>query len=226
MQNLNERDSIAKHEDTSWRHEALSRLTEQGNKFILAIKPVREDLESKHQALKDARRNQTVAHDKVRFCDYKLDNVVRTVHFQSKKYDQENPGENIRERLFPGGNMSPVITMPMSEEPDAVELMANTLEMLGSEHPLNYLVVELRNAAAASKEAIAAYHESIKAVSEARNMVEFAKNDLRRRYARNYHEAAAEYGKDFAEMLFPDISTHYQADNAEAEEEEEEEDAA
>jgi hypothetical protein len=222
MQNLNDHNSVVKHENTSWRHEALSRLTEKGDKFILAIKPVRENLKSKHQALKDARRNQTVAHNKVRFRDSMLDNVLRTVHFQSKKYDQENPGENIRERLFPGGNMSPVITMPMSEEPDAVELMASTLEMLGSEHPLYYLVEKLRNAAAASKEAIAAYHESIKAVSEARNMVEFAKNDLRRRYARSYHEAAAEYGKDFAEMLFPEIYSHHSTVNAEEEQENEE----
>ena len=222
MQNLNDHDSVVKHENTSWRHEALSRLTEKGEKFILAIKPVREDLESKHQALKDARRNQTVAHDKVMFCDIKLDNVVREVHYQTKVYDKKNPGTKLREQLFPGGKLNPVISMPVSEEPDAVEQMAKSLEMLGSEHPLYYLVEDLNTAIAACREAADAYQQSIKAVSDARTEVEFAKNNLRKRYARNYHEAAAEYGKDFAEMLFPEIYSHRSADNTEAEENEEE----
>ena len=154
-----------------------------------------------------------------------LDDGLRKTHSRAKEYDRENPGKNLREMLFPGGNFYPVISMPVSEEPAAADQIANKLESLGSDHPLNYLVEELRAAITNCKEAAETYKEKIVAVSDAQTAVELAKLNLRQRYTANYLEASLEFGKDFAEKLFPEIHSSHRIANS-IEEETEEEDAA
>lgn len=224
MQNLHERDSVVIHINTTMRHEQLCRQIKKGDKYIPVISPFRENLEEKYKVLTDAILARVMANDHIRLCDMILDDGLRKTHSRAKEYDRDNPGQKLREILFPGGNLYPVVSMPISEEPAAADQIAKKLESLGSDHPLYFLVEELRTAITACQEAAEAYKEKIVAVADAQTAVELAKHDLRRRYNASYLEAALEFGKDFAEKLFPEIhSSHRIANNIE---EETEEDAA
>ncbi len=224
MQTLYEDDSVARHVDAALKHEQLCRQNGKSENYISLMVPVREALEKAYADLKAAIQERTTANDMVWQCDTKLDNVLRKLHNRASEYDRSNPGKNVRELFFPDGKLYPVISMPFREEPDTAGQIANMLEKLGTDHPLHFLVEEIRGAIAKSKAAISDYEKTLNKVAYAQTAVYVAKGNLRRRFEANYYIAALEFGKDFAEKLFPKI--HKRRRSAGKENPEDEEDVA
>jgi hypothetical protein len=165
-----------------------------------------------------------MAMDYIRLCDMLLDDIMRKLHGRAKEYDRVMPGKNARMLLFPKGRLTPVVSMPLNDEPDEAEQIASKIESMGEENSLYPLAAEIREAVEKCRQAAKDYASILDTISGIRTAVDLVKVNLSRQYASNYFQAAAEFGKNYAEQLFPEIHSSYR--NVETTEEEGEEKAA
>ena len=219
MQNLHQRDSVARHLDAAERHIQLCRQNKYGEKFITNIQQAKDDLQTKQDVLKKALQDKTMAMDNIRLCDMLLDDIIRKLHGRAKEYDRDVPGQNVRMLLFPGGRLTPVISMPLNDEPNEAEQIAGKIESLGSDNPLLPIAMEIREAVEKCRQAAKEYTNSLQTISGMQTEAEIAKVALGRQYANNYFQAASEYGKNYAERLFPEIYSSYRSVETPEEEE-------
>jgi hypothetical protein len=206
MQNLLESHSLAKHQNATWRHMQLCRQNKKGEMFIARIEPSYNDLDEKGSILKQANKNRVAANDTVRLKDLFLDDELRKLHNRAKEYDREHPGQHVAKMLFPKGNITPIVTMSNNAQPEKVDQITYKLKSLGSDHELYPFVVSIENCVTQCKNSLDAYNNSLKVVNTARTDVELSKANLRRQYTANYYEAAGQFGKNYAERLFPLLS--------------------
>jgi len=207
MTSLFDRDSVSKVLDATERFIRLCQQNPDADKFEKAILSSYNNLLTKSQQLIEADKECTAAYDRVRLCDLILDDVLRKVHTSAKEYDREHPGSNTLPLLFAQGNLTPVITMPMEDEPDEASRISQKLNSFGSQHLLFVLAGEIDTAVKASRNALNAQDEATKAYYLMRTTVEITKSAVIRQYNGLYHRAASEVDSNFAERLFPQLSS-------------------
>lgn len=215
MTSLFERDSIPRVLDAAERCMRLCRQNRNADKYEKSLIPSYNDMMEKNQQRIKAGNDCTAAYDLVRLFDLNLDDCLRKVHSRSKEYDRENPGSSTLTMLFPKGNITPVITMPLDEEPDEAEQIAQKLTALGEQHPLYPLAKEIIDAVADCRKALKAQEEVTKVYYQTRTAAELSKLALIRQYNGMYFVAASEVGKSFAERLFPQLSASSRTDDDE-----------
>lgn len=187
------------------RHQRLCRQTPGGDKYGQTILPSYDDLEAKQKLAEVAEKNKRAGHDLVKLCDSLLDSLLIKLNHECGDYDKSNPGSFTKTTLFPGGNYGTIINMNMYKEPAKALEIAEKLGSFGATHALASFVPEIKKAVTASDKAIADEKTAVNAEGIAKANAEVAKLQLIRIYNGNYHKAADESGKDFAEHLFPDL---------------------
>ena len=117
---LYDRHSSALHLNTVKRHIRLCRQVKGAEELATTIEPGYNELSTKVAATAKASDDCDIKRDQVLLKDALLDDKVRDLNEACKKYERDNPGENVMALLFPGG-LSPVIYAPLSSEPAEVE---------------------------------------------------------------------------------------------------------
>lgn len=208
MTNLSEHDSSAHVLDAVERHQRLCRQTPNGSKFETAIQVAYNGLKTKYNSRKEAVQERMMTYDMIRFNDLSLDDVLRKVHGRAKEFDRAHPGANVLVLLFAEGKITPLFTMPYDKEPLEAMLVAQKIESLGTNHELYPLVEEIRKGVEACLQGLKELELAVSKQSIAWADEEIAKITVCRQYENNYLSAATEFGRNFAEKLFPNLTSN------------------
>lgn len=203
MIRLSENDSVPRVEDATERHIRLCNQTPNAEKYKAVIEPLYSDFEGKKAKLKETQKEVSYAQDTVWLYDGALDNSLRDLSGRAKEYDRNNPGSNTAVLLFPGGNVSSIVTMPDKDEPDAAHGIAQKVIALGESHELYPYAAKIENAVANCRTALAQQIAAIQNQGDAKTALSISKITLVRQYNANYFAAANDVDKSFAEKLFP-----------------------
>jgi hypothetical protein len=202
---LFDRDSTNTHLNITKRHTRLCRQVPGAEDLITAIQPPYDALIEKQKATNQAKENREMAYDDVMFNDTILDDRVRSAFERCKQYDRDNPGRPLLLLVFPDGKYSGIVKTAFTKEPDVVANLVARIKSLGDDHELNDLVAYLEEGITQCRDALNAYHDSIKKQKEAEALEDIAKSNLNRQYEFNYLDAVKKFGKSFANRLFPVI---------------------
>jgi hypothetical protein len=200
---ISERRSTATHVNLANRHCRLCKQNKGTNALIDRMTPFIDSLMKREAQTEAAREEKDAAHDNVILKDSLMDDMVRTLFERCKQHQRQYPGENLIQLLFPNGTFGDVVSMPLYSEADEVEKIVSRLENLGSEHPLADMIDPLKTAIQNDREAIAVHTVAITTWKTAEAEEEMAKAALRRQYEHNYLDAVKQFGKRYAERLFP-----------------------
>ena len=203
MVQLNYDDSSSKVIKAAERHLHLCEQNENAHSYRDSILPLLENLRTRHEERLQADRAVTFATDNIYMSDSRLDNEVRRISRRCKTYDMDNPGNKTLDIVFPGGVFSPIVSLPLTQEPDAVEQLLNRLESLGEEHELYPLAQPVYSFIEDCRNAFTNREALIAAASQARTAEDIAKMSVIRQYNANYFAAAHDIDKYYAENLYP-----------------------
>jgi len=193
----------------------LCRQNKGGEKYLNAIEPHYNDLNAKAEALKTSARNRVIAKDTIRLKDLMLDDELRKLHNRAKEYDKDFPGSKLTALLFPKGNITSTLIKSYEKEPDVADQIALKVESLGESHPLYPMAAAIRTAIGECKDALEAHKEAADVEATAKTHVDLAKANFRKAYSDNYHQAAKDTDKRYAEKLFPRIKPYQKKDEEE-----------
>jgi hypothetical protein len=204
---LRNNDSTDKHLNTVRRHTRLCKQISGTEEFVTNIQPAYNELKEK-QALTQAKAEEREdAYDDLIFQDGLLDNAVRSTFEKCKQFDRDNIGQSVLKQIFPEEKFSDIIREPIASEPDEVEKIKIRIEELGDTHTLYPLAAILQERIDASRQAITALNDSIRAQKMAEAEEEITQGKLRQQYENNYLDARKKLGRQTAEMLFPKTSS-------------------
>jgi len=206
MIRLTDEDSFPRVEDAAERHLRLCTQSKNGAKYADLIKLFYNDFEDKRDVYKKAVKNTTFALDSTKLRDTELDDVLRDVNGRAKEYDRNNPGSNVESLLFPEG-LTEVVNITDKAEPEAARGIAKKITSLGAEHPLNSFVSLIETAIQASELAFEELVTVSKAEGNANTDFVISKLKLVKQYNASYFVAANDFGKSFAEKLYPKLHT-------------------
>jgi hypothetical protein len=176
-----------------------------GEKYGTSILPSYNDMMAKKAALKAAKKNVNSALDSVILFDTGLDDILRDVQGKAEAYDRKHPGSNTATLIFPNGNITPIITMPNEDEPEAAHGIAQKIQSLGAEHELYPNAALIEAAVVKCQTALKGRIDATTAHGEADTALYISKIMLVRKYNANYFVAANDVDKNFAEKLFPKL---------------------
>lgn len=203
---LYQRDSAAFMLNAIRRHQRLCRTHPSGNVFITSIQPFADTLKSKADLYEVAVNGAQNAGDDVLLADNDLDNTVRNVFDDCRKYDRSHSEGQVLGKIFKDGTFSEIVRMPYKDEPNEVEKIAVKIESLGNAHQLYPLAALLRASVAKVRTAIEAHKTAIRESGATAAELEISKADAVRAYEANYLDARKTLGRANAERLFPSLS--------------------
>ncbi|KOH46428.1 hypothetical protein [Sunxiuqinia dokdonensis] len=206
MFRLTDDDSNPRVEDAAERHMRLCDQLPGGDKYKQLILPFFDEFLLKKQVKKAARSAVNTALDATRLADRFLDDVIRKVHGRSKEYDNEHLGSNTQVFLFPNGNITSLVAAPMAESPAKAHEVSVKLVSLGAEHTLYPLAAEIDAAVDRYNEKLVSQDEAAIADGNAKTALYIAKTALVKQYNDNFHLAAVDFDKEYAERLYPKLS--------------------
>jgi hypothetical protein len=143
------------------------------------------------------------AQDMIWLHDTGLDNVLRDLNGRPNEFDRNLPGSNTVTLLFPGGNISNIVTLPNKEEPDAAHGIVQKVVSLGPSHELFPFAAKIEEAVALCLTALTNHVIAIQNLGDAITALGISKVALVRQYNASYFIAAADVDKEFAENLNP-----------------------
>lgn len=199
---LTDRESSALHLSTARRHQRLSRRYRRDS-LVTAIEPLIADLEAKSGITVAKIFETQAAYDNVLAADADQDDAVRNLFNAGEQHDRSNPTSPALPTLFPGGGFGDLIDEPLAQEPESVSALATRVDTLGAQHPLAAHAATLRAAAQDVRDALKAQNDALRAQKSAEAEEEIAQAALRRQYEANYLDARRQWGRPFAERLFP-----------------------
>jgi hypothetical protein len=214
---LREKHSTKVHLNISRRHMRLCKQIKGCEKYATAIDPFYKDLTEKQTATELVRHEKESAHDLVTLYDKDLDNDVITLFEKCKQYDRGNPGRPVLNQLFTDGKLTTITSASYDSEPDVALQLLTRLAALGPDHVLSSQSQSIKTNIDRCKGTLSAYYDSITILKSAEANEEISKSKLRRQYEFNYLDSVKEFGKSFAERLFPVISSKSKSSGDEAE---------
>lgn len=205
MLHLTDSDSPARVIDAVIRHERLCRQNRGAEKYVQTLAAPTKVFNEAMAAKEAADMEVTAAYDSVRLQDLILDDILRKVNGRAKEADKTDPAGHYTEILFPAG-LTGIVNLALLKEPDAAHLVAQKIQSLGREHVLFPLANEIEEAITNCRTAAAGYTEAVRKAGDANTTLTLAKLALIRQYNANYHTAASEVSKGWAEKLFPQLN--------------------
>ncbi|MFN8256406.1 MAG: hypothetical protein U0W24_11985 [Bacteroidales bacterium] len=205
MVRLSENDSNPRVKDASERYMRLCNQNPKAEKYRQLIAPYFSDYGDKLAELERMQKEVNFAQDAVWLFDGILDNVLRNLNGRAREYDRDNPGSNTAIMLFPGGNITSIITMPDKDEPDAAHSIAQKIIALGDKHELYGYAAKIEDAVAKCRTALSQQVTAVQNLGNAKTALSISKIALVRQYNACYFVAASDVDKLFAENLFPKL---------------------
>jgi hypothetical protein len=175
---LTDRESAALHLNTARRHQRLARRYRRDG-LVGTIEPLIADLEAKSASQAAKTFETQAAYDNVLAADADLDDAVRNLFNAGEQHDRSNPTTPALPTLFPDGGFGALIAEPLAQ----------------------------RTAAQDVRDALKAQNDAVRAQKSAEAEEEIAQGALRRQYEANYLDARRQWGRPFAERLFPRLYT-------------------
>jgi hypothetical protein len=203
MYHLTDNDSFPFVKDAAERHIRLCHQNIGGDSYTAAVEAPLTDLSTKLNTRELARKAVSNAGDTAWLADRMLDDILRKLQGRAKEYDLANPGSHTLELLLPKGNISDLINETLEEEPGKAHQVALKIKTLGSTHPLYTIAAEIDAAVDNCNAKIKLRDDAQKVYDEANASAEVAKVALIKEYNNNYHKAASDVDRYFAEKLFP-----------------------
>jgi hypothetical protein len=203
MYRLSENDSANRVKDAVERHMRLCTQNRNTEKYKTSIQPIYDDFGEKLKQLEAMQKEVNFAQDLVWLFDEALDNVLRDLNGRAKEFDRNNHGNNTANLLFPGGNITSIVTLPDKEEPDAAQGIAQKVMALGASHELNPFAAKIGEAVANCRTALAQQLTAFQNLGNAKTALSISKFALVRQYNASYFVAANDVDKVFAEKLYP-----------------------
>jgi len=216
---LHDNQSTKVHLSAAQRHIRLCRQVPGTEGLVNAMIPYESDLQNKHTLTTQAIRNREAANDTLILKDALLDNQVRTLFDKAKEFDRDNPGQIVLKALFPDGKFTTITNAPMQDEPTQVRQLLVRLDSLGGRHQLAAMKPPITAAIEASETAQTNYVNSIKEQKSQEVVEEIAKASLRKQYEVNFYNAGIQFGKAYANLLFPVLRSGKSASSEPTEEE-------
>ena len=205
MVRLSEDDSVPRVEDAAERFKRLCAQCRNADKYQQSILPTYNDMMARKTTLDKARKESNAAQDTVWLYDSLLDDVLRDTQGRAKEFDRSNPGANTAGFIFPGGNITSIVTMPDKDEPEAAHAIAQKIVSLGNTHVLYPYAAQIESAVADCKDALAQQVAATRAEVDAKTALVISKVALVRQYNAIYYTAASDVDKNYAEKLFPKL---------------------
>jgi hypothetical protein len=205
MVRLSENDSTPRVKDGTERYMRLCKQNPKAEKYRLLIVSYYNDFEEKRIKLEEMQKEVNSAQDIVWLYDGVLDNDLRNLNGRAKEYDRDNPGSNTAVMLFPGGNITSIVTLPDKDEPDAAHAIAQKVIALGDKHILYTYAAKIEDAVANCRTALAQQVSAVQKLGDAKTALSISKIALVRQYNASYFVAAGDVDKTFAENLFPQL---------------------
>jgi len=200
-----ERRSTEMHLNTAYRHMRLCSQVKGAESLIPPIEKAIADLKDAYAETEQARINKEAANDLVNMYDAVLDDEVRNLFDEVKKYDRNNPTGKIMKMIFPEERYGDIVKAPLYSEPDEANKLITRIDSLG-DHPLKQETGALSQAIAQSRESIATLKDLITQWKMVEAEEEIAKGKLRLQYEHNYLDAIKMFDKRFAQRLFPNLT--------------------
>lgn len=204
-QKLTENHSNKVHKTTAKRHMRLGRQVKGADVFAAAIETPYNAFVAAGKAYEDAEENTGFKRDTAILKDSMLDDQVRNAHDACQRYDRDHPGLPITPLVFPKPP-STLIYASLETEPKEVTDLVARIKALGETHPLASQVEPLEQAVAECKAALAELTAAITDEGAAKTTLKITRMNLARQYEQNIYNAAATFGKEYSERLFPAIA--------------------
>jgi hypothetical protein len=216
---LHDIQSTKVHLSAAQRHIRLCRQVPGTESLVTAMIPYESDLQNKHTLTTQAIRNREAANDTLILKDALLDNQVRSLFDKVKEFDRDNPGQMVLKTLFPDEKFTTITNTPMQDEPTLVRQLVVRLDSLGGRHQLAAMKPQITAAIEASETAQTNFVNSIKEQKSQEVVEEIAKASLRKQYEVNFYNAGIQFGKAYANLLFPVLRSGRSTSGEPAEEE-------
>lgn len=204
-QRLTENHSNKVYKTTVKRHIRLDRQVKGADVFAAAIEPAYNAFIEAGKTCEEMEENTGFKRDTAILKDSMLDDCVRNAHDACQRYDRDNPGRPTTPLVFPKPP-STIIYASLEAEPKEVTDLVARIKALGETHPLSSQIEPLEQAVDECKAALAELTDAITDEGTAKTTLIIAKMNLRRQYEQNIHNAAATFGKEYSERLFPAIA--------------------
>jgi hypothetical protein len=203
MIRLSNNDSVPRVKDASERFMRLCNQNRNAEKYKALLLPYYNDFVEKATHLDNMQKEVNFAQDLVWLYDEGLDNVLRDLNGRAKEFDRNNPGSNVANLLFPGGNITSIVTLPDKEEPDAAQGITQKVMALGTSQELYPFVAKIGEAVANCRTALAQQLTAFQNMGNAKTALTISKFALVRQYNAGFFVAANDVNKEFAEKLYP-----------------------
>ncbi|PXY00888.1 hypothetical protein DF185_13400 [Marinifilum breve] len=190
----------------SERHVRLCQQTNGAESLVSNIQPKIENLEIQIKNRVQKVKARYAAYDAIVLKDSLLDDCIKNLVGSVKQFDRSNPGRSVFNQLFPDGKPSNITNASYSKEVEIAEQLLFRLQSLGEGHVLLSHVELLKNAIAASREAIAFHNEKKTEEKVAVANEELAQYELQKQYEFNTLDATKLFGKNYANRLFPKLT--------------------
>lgn len=204
MIRLTDDDSIPRVEDASERFMHLCGRIKNGGKYQNLIKLFYDDFEVKKRTHELSEKATTSSLDVVKLHNSILGDILRDVQGRAKEIDRNNSGSDLQGLLFPDG-LSPIVNLPDKEEPAAAHAISLKVTSLGAEHALYPFAAQIETAIKDCEESLADQVDTKKAEEDANTTLTISKIKLVNQYNTIYHIASTDYGKAYAEKLYPQL---------------------
>lgn len=213
MYHLTDNDSFPFVKDAAERHVRLCFQNIGGEKYATAMEAPLAALVAKIDTRELARQAFSRTGDTAWLADRMLDDLIRKLLGRAKEYDTAHPGSHTQQLLFPGGNITELINEPLEVEPGKANQVSLKIKTLGSTHPLYPIAAEMDAAVDNVNAKLKLRDDAQKVYDEADAAAEVAKVAVAKQYNNNYHTAASDVDKYYAEKLFPRLRPKSKKDN-------------
>jgi hypothetical protein len=206
MVQLTDDDSLPRVGNATERSMHLCGRVKNGTKYSNLLKPFHDDFEAKRKTHESAEKSTTFSLDVIKLSCSTLDDTLRDILGRAKEVDRHTTGSHLEELLFPEG-LTPLVNLPDKEKPAAARAISLKITSLGAEHTLHSFVAQIETATKDCDDSFAEQETAKNAEGDAHTALTISKVNLVKQYNTNFHIAAADYGNDYAEKLFPQIRT-------------------
>jgi hypothetical protein len=205
---LQDRMSSEAHITYAERHVRLCQQTNGAESLVSTIQPKIEQLENQVKIRNQKVKARYAAYDAIVLKDSILDDSIKNLADSTRQYDRSNPGRPVFNQLFPDGKPSSITDASYKKEVEKSDQLLLRLQSLGEGHSLLSHVEFLKNAIAASREAIASHQTAVNEERVAIANEEMAQAELRKQYEFNSLDATKLFGKAYANRLFPKFTNN------------------
>ena len=201
---LKDRHSSNVHQNIVRRCMRLCRQVKNAEEFAIMLEPLYNEFLQKRLNREKAEETREDLYDTKILKDTFLDDRLRDLYEDCKKYERNHPGSNIAALLFPDG-LTAIVRSPLDLEPENVQRLILKIKELGSGHEFASHIPVLQAATEDSKVAIAAHAGAVNNFKTAQTLVTIAKSNLNQKYEKVIYAANSKFGKTYADRLFPSI---------------------